>query len=108
MANVIMKALVNGLAIWISSFLKTAARNGLAILFLAGTSIGWLCAVIYLLNYAEQMRREFKVEMKQEIADARNEYRTEIAALNLRIEACEDERLKLKVRVAQLESKSKR
>lgn len=103
MHNIIMQALVTGAAEWIKAVFQTAAKKGLVILVLSGFSIGGVIAIIHLLAQAEQMRREFKMEIKQEIADVRNEYRKQIADLNLRIEACEDERIKLKVRVAQLE-----
>ena len=100
-----MQALITGAAEWIKAVFQTAAKKGLVILLLTGLSVGGGITIIHLLREAEQMRREFKLEIKQEIADVRNEYRKQIADLNLRIEACEDERIKLKIRVAVLERK---
>lgn len=77
-----MDAFVKGLAAWLTSFFQTAAKKGLAILTLAGLCIGLGVAVVYLLKYADAQRREFKTEMKEELADVRNEYRTELAACN--------------------------
>lgn len=103
MNNLIMQALATGTAELIKSLFVTMTKKGALIMLLFSICAGLLFSVIQLLQQADQMRREFKMEIKQEIADVRNEYRKEIADLNLRVEACEDERIKLKVRVAQLE-----
>lgn len=78
----IMDALVKGVSTWVTSFFQTAAKRGLTIFTLAGLCVGLGIAVVYLLKYADAQRREFKTEMKEELADVRNEYRTELAACN--------------------------
>jgi len=108
MNDVIMRALVKGVSDWITAVFQTAAKKGLLILFLSGLSIGGGLEIIHLLAQAERMRGEFKLEIKAELAQARNEYREEITQLKHRLSVCEDERVNLKIRVATLEAKLKK
>lgn len=95
-----MKALINGLSVWITSVFQTAARKGLLILILTGGCLGGVVAVIHLFSEMEIQRKDFKAEMKAELAEVRNEYRTELAACNQAREKLATEVLRLSTEVA--------
>lgn len=98
----IMEALDKGVAAWITSVLQTAAKKGLLILLLLGACVGETVAIVHLLREADEHRKEFKLEMKQEIADVRNDYRTELAACNEARKELADRVADLTVKVAVL------
>lgn len=77
-----MDAFVEGVSAWITSVFQTAAKKGLLILILVGACIGEAFGIVHLLREADTARKEFKLEMKEELAEVRNEYRTELAACN--------------------------
>lgn len=108
--GIIMQALQAGLAEWIKSFFQIAAKKGLAIFVLAGATIGLSAAVVYLFRINNDLRDNFRIEIKAQIAEVRNEYRTEISDLKTRLSVCEEERVQFQIRVATLETivKSKR
>ena len=95
MQQEIMDAFVKGVSAWITSVFQTAAKKGLLILLLVGACIGETFAIVHLLREADASRHEFKIELKAELSDVRNEYRTELAA-------CNKAREELSIRVAAL------
>ena len=96
-----MDALNRGAADLIGSFVKAAARSGLAVLILLGCVGGltWFALRI------DAQRRQDKAEFKAELAEARNEYRSELAACNAAREKLADTVKDLTVQVAILKRK---
>ena len=94
-----MKALINGLSVWITSVFQTAARKGLLILILTGGCLGGGVAVIHLFSELETQRNDLRLEMKAEIAGIRNEYRIELSATREELSACNKAREELAAQV---------
>ena len=98
-----MQALVQGGAAIIAAFVRLAVKSGFAIVLLVLTSGGLLW---YGLNIDAQRAKD-KVEFRAELAEVRNEYRSELSACNKAREELADEVKRLSVEVAVLKTRKR-
>lgn len=94
MNDLIMKALLEGFATLIRSFVRTVAKNGLAIMLLV---IGFAGAIYVVVWQHDQYRAD--------IVSNRAECEAKIDALNVRLTICEEQRKKQEIDIAVLNAK---